>query len=637
MSITYAQKNKNAVQTKRESFVSIIDSSSQNESLQRKADMTNNAAQREEAPRPNNTGMPDNLKSGIESLSGFSMDDVRVHYNSSKPATVQALAYTQGTDIHVAPGQEKHLPHEAWHVAQQMAGRVSPTTNINGMPVNDNAALEHEADVMGEKAVQCVRDDACRELVNKNISQGAVQCEFVSRIKAFDEVPFGTCGVGDRLPIIAFEVLVGIGENRGGEIVGNRTGEIENLYTNVIGKYLGPAHIYVGVNQKSYTRPICSKGKTTPQPSAEDAKKLEDVTISTDLKNAVDEIARIQIKPNHQMHIIPFVWIPTYNAEENQKGGYTLPYMEARHLLMSKAHECGASVFRWIDSDVEDDTSIAEVNEKGDGAFDNNLYEGAPPVVFSGFYNWRGGNASDNVDKINMHEAFLRKFFWYRQGCYDGCNPKEYKYDEKYGYIPEPIAYMNKAAHQEAMDKLQKKFEALGYKGVGSCQQNESRTAFDKLSMIFKPTFSVSKPVKEDYHVSISEETLEKLSDVRQSAFDQWNLINLDHQKQSEMKEAVLNASILLNGLLLGYNAKLKKENEGALLSAIFDDIIGNTDKTIKEIEKFLKWKTKFGKVKCIGGCKCVKTSVGGSFLLSYEVYTCPKISNLPLFEFFIF
>ena len=81
------------------------------------------------------------------------MDDVRVHYNSSKPATVQALAYTQGTDIHVAPGQEKHLPHEAWHVAQQMAGRVSPTTNINGMPVNDNAALEQEADVMGAKAV----------------------------------------------------------------------------------------------------------------------------------------------------------------------------------------------------------------------------------------------------------------------------------------------------------------------------------------------------------------------------------------------------------------------------------------------------------------------------------------------------
>lgn len=54
--------------------------------------------------KKNETGMPDNLKTGVEELSGFAMDDVRVHYNSDKPATVQALAYTQGTDIHVAPG-----------------------------------------------------------------------------------------------------------------------------------------------------------------------------------------------------------------------------------------------------------------------------------------------------------------------------------------------------------------------------------------------------------------------------------------------------------------------------------------------------------------------------------------------------
>ena len=153
MAIIYSQKQSSAQKKDVPTASSVLDASSQSESLQRKADMANNAAQRADALRPNNTGMPDNLKSGIESLSGFSMDDVRVHYNSSKPATVQALAYTQGTDIHVAPGQEKHLPHEAWHVAQQMAGRVSPTTNINGMPVNDNAGLEHEADVMGEKAV----------------------------------------------------------------------------------------------------------------------------------------------------------------------------------------------------------------------------------------------------------------------------------------------------------------------------------------------------------------------------------------------------------------------------------------------------------------------------------------------------
>ena len=166
---THAHKETPVQQKVAHTAASVLDASSQSESLQRKADMVNNAAQRTETPRPNNTGMPDDLKSGIESLSGFSMDNVRVHYNSSKPATVQALAYTQGTDIHVAPGQEKHLPHEAWHVAQQMAGRVSPTTNINGMPVNDNAGLEHEADIMGENAAQFKLDNnSVSSLKNQN-------------------------------------------------------------------------------------------------------------------------------------------------------------------------------------------------------------------------------------------------------------------------------------------------------------------------------------------------------------------------------------------------------------------------------------------------------------------------------------
>ncbi len=100
----------------------------------------------------NETGLPDHLKAGIEALSGYSLDGVRVHYDSDRPATVQALAYTQGTEIHVAPGQERHLPHEAWHVAQQMARRVQPTTEIDGVPINDSVELEREADAMGAKA-----------------------------------------------------------------------------------------------------------------------------------------------------------------------------------------------------------------------------------------------------------------------------------------------------------------------------------------------------------------------------------------------------------------------------------------------------------------------------------------------------
>jgi len=55
--------------------------------------------------KENNTGLPDRLKTGIENLSGYSMDDVKVHYNSDRPAQLQAHAYAQATDIHVAPGQ----------------------------------------------------------------------------------------------------------------------------------------------------------------------------------------------------------------------------------------------------------------------------------------------------------------------------------------------------------------------------------------------------------------------------------------------------------------------------------------------------------------------------------------------------
>ncbi|MBL6447736.1 DUF4157 domain-containing protein [Fulvivirga sp. 29W222] len=101
----------------------------------------------------NNTGLPDTLKQGVESLSGLSMDDVKVHYNSSKPAGLGALAYAQGTDIHISPGQEKHLPHEAWHVVQQKQGEVKPTVQMKGgVAVNDAADLENEADIMGSKA-----------------------------------------------------------------------------------------------------------------------------------------------------------------------------------------------------------------------------------------------------------------------------------------------------------------------------------------------------------------------------------------------------------------------------------------------------------------------------------------------------
>ena len=105
------------------------------------------------AVRRNDTGLDDRLKTGIERLSGVTLDDVRVHYRSSHPARVQAAAFTQGTHIHVAPGEERHLPHEAWHVVQQKQGRVRATGRVAGLPLNDAAHLEREASVMGARAL----------------------------------------------------------------------------------------------------------------------------------------------------------------------------------------------------------------------------------------------------------------------------------------------------------------------------------------------------------------------------------------------------------------------------------------------------------------------------------------------------
>jgi len=107
-----------------------------------------------EASNENLTGMPDQLKSNLESMSGFDMSDVRVHRHSDKPAQIGALAYAQGSDIHLGPGQEQHLGHEAWHVVQQKQGRVRPTMQFKGhLNINDDSGLEAEADRMGAIAM----------------------------------------------------------------------------------------------------------------------------------------------------------------------------------------------------------------------------------------------------------------------------------------------------------------------------------------------------------------------------------------------------------------------------------------------------------------------------------------------------
>ncbi len=156
-------KNK---QSKKENFskkgeeqasIDIAENESENKilSYQLKANKQNESSPEAIIQKKSNqskSGLPDGLKKGVENLSGKSMDNVNVHYNSDSPSKIGAHAYAQGTDIHLAKGQEKHLPHEAWHVVQQKQGRVKPTVQMKGKAfLEKEDLLENEDAKMEEK------------------------------------------------------------------------------------------------------------------------------------------------------------------------------------------------------------------------------------------------------------------------------------------------------------------------------------------------------------------------------------------------------------------------------------------------------------------------------------------------------
>lgn len=122
-----------------------------------------------------NGRLPRVLQRNMENLSGIALDHVRVHRNSSAPSTVAAQAFAQGRDIHLGAGQERHLPHEAWHVVQQAQGRVRPTLRAGGLDINDDAALEREAAQMGARAASTTADAEHGEESRSSLARAPVQ------------------------------------------------------------------------------------------------------------------------------------------------------------------------------------------------------------------------------------------------------------------------------------------------------------------------------------------------------------------------------------------------------------------------------------------------------------------------------
>jgi uncharacterized protein DUF4157 len=105
--------------------------------------------------------LPEAVRARMERALGADFSNVRIHQDA-RAESLGALAYTQGAEIHFAPGQyrpdsqqgQELLGHELAHVVQQVQGRVRATAQAKGVAINDDAALEREADEMGASAAR---------------------------------------------------------------------------------------------------------------------------------------------------------------------------------------------------------------------------------------------------------------------------------------------------------------------------------------------------------------------------------------------------------------------------------------------------------------------------------------------------
>lgn len=175
-------------------------------------------------------GLPNDMRSSMEQMSGMDLSDIKVHKNSGEPQKVGALAYAQGSNIHLGPGQDQHLAHEAWHTVQQKQGRVSANTTVNGAGVNDQSHLENEADAMGAKAMQMKANPSSISQLKPAGSGAANSTKAIQRVTP------------DPVDLVA-EYQGWTVESLKRDIAGNLYDSIQSIQTMRIDSWLGNAGI----------------------------------------------------------------------------------------------------------------------------------------------------------------------------------------------------------------------------------------------------------------------------------------------------------------------------------------------------------------------------------------------------------
>ena len=109
------------------------------------------SSQKSEDKRGN---LPDNLQVKMENSFKADFSDVEIHENSTEAKDLDALAFTQGNEVHFAPGKyspestegQEILAHELSHIIQQREGKVKTTHEEQGHNISEQIELENEAD-----------------------------------------------------------------------------------------------------------------------------------------------------------------------------------------------------------------------------------------------------------------------------------------------------------------------------------------------------------------------------------------------------------------------------------------------------------------------------------------------------------
>lgn len=348
----------------------------------------------------NLTGIPTQMKRDLEVRSGLSLDDVRVHYHSDKPAKLGALAYTQGTQVHIAPGQEGYLRHELGHVVQQKLGLVRPNARYPGGPaLNTEEALEQQADAIGTGLY-------CQPMLSAEIPpvqrfedpvvQAAGHIKLESPVDpGKDELSLPDAPV----PTIVFEAM------------GVNTDACSAVYKQTK-LYEGNTICVFGLNAKASDEDAANSAFTTEQTALENYQQNYDDGDGT---------------YRHLLYTFSFKWTQI----QGNNRGYPTPFVEARVLVMQEAAKIVDQLqkpdsdsgipdqyrflYRWIDADAKNDTT---------GSLDpsqlRKLARKNEAAVMTGRYDWQSmdtGAAKQNykafITEFNRAEKELREYYHY--------------------------------------------------------------------------------------------------------------------------------------------------------------------------------------------------------------------------------